>query len=260
VGFPRSSPGWGLPGRGPCGRRWPAAAVLNVGAAAGARACERTTVRVRRRRRVHCVERMVDQAPDHAGARRAGQPQQNGRHERTHRTLKLETPVHATLADQQPAFDRFRREFNEVRPHEALGQVPPARFYEPSRRPYPSRSWSPSIRTSISSAGSALAPSSAGTINASKSGCAWLVNRWVCGRSATRLGKSSTARTGLASLTTATQARSSGGERPARADTPSRDYDGPGPRDHVTRTVLPELLDRNADTQTTSPELPDGGY
>ena len=40
---------------------------------------------------------------------------------------------------QQRAFDRFRREYNEVRPHEALGQKPPASFYSPSPRNYPSR-------------------------------------------------------------------------------------------------------------------------
>jgi len=68
-----------------------------------------------------------------------GQPQQNGRHERFHRTLKFETldePA-VTLAAQQRVFDRFRHEYNDERPHEALGQVPPARHYEPSWRPYP---------------------------------------------------------------------------------------------------------------------------
>ncbi len=68
-----------------------------------------------------------------------GQPQQNGRQERFHRTLKFETldEAAATLAAQQRVFDRFRHEYNDERPHEALGQVPPARCYEPSWRPYP---------------------------------------------------------------------------------------------------------------------------
>ena len=68
-----------------------------------------------------------------------GQPQQNGRHERLHRTLKADaiTPPARTLADQQRAFDRFRRLYNEERPHEALGQRPPADSYAPSRRAYP---------------------------------------------------------------------------------------------------------------------------
>ena len=67
-----------------------------------------------------------------------GKPQQNGRHERMHRTLKQETasPPKETFRAQQRAFDLFRRRYNEERPHEALGQVPPATRYEPSARPY----------------------------------------------------------------------------------------------------------------------------
>jgi putative transposase len=70
-----------------------------------------------------------------------GEPQQNGRHERMHGTLKAETsrPPAATLAEQQARFDRFRNDFNDNRPHEALGQVPPTRRYHPSRRPYPAK-------------------------------------------------------------------------------------------------------------------------
>ena len=67
-----------------------------------------------------------------------GKPQQNGRHERMHRTMKQEamTPPAATAAAQQDALDRFRQGYNQDRPHEALGQVPPARLYQPSpRRP-----------------------------------------------------------------------------------------------------------------------------
>lgn len=70
-----------------------------------------------------------------------GCPQQNGRHERMHGTLKKETssPPAADLAEQQARFDAFRQDFNDNRPHEALGQVPPTRRYRPSPRPYPSR-------------------------------------------------------------------------------------------------------------------------
>lgn len=70
-----------------------------------------------------------------------GRPDQNGRHERLHRTLRHETacPAAATLAGQQRRFDRFRFEYNFVRPHEALGQRPPAAVYAPSPRPYPER-------------------------------------------------------------------------------------------------------------------------
>jgi Integrase core domain len=66
-----------------------------------------------------------------------GKPQQNGRHERRHLTLKLETEVQASLAAQQREFDLWRREFNEERPHEALGQKPPAPVYQTSSRRYP---------------------------------------------------------------------------------------------------------------------------
>jgi hypothetical protein len=70
-----------------------------------------------------------------------GRPEQNGRHERMHRTLKRETarPPERTLRAQQRAFDRFRREYNEERPHEGLGMATPASLYEPSPRPFPSR-------------------------------------------------------------------------------------------------------------------------
>lgn len=67
-----------------------------------------------------------------------GKPQQNGRHERMHGTLKPEAcqPPAATAADQQARFDAFRREFNQERPHEALGQRPPAKVYHSSSRPF----------------------------------------------------------------------------------------------------------------------------
>jgi transposase InsO family protein len=70
-----------------------------------------------------------------------GHPEQNGRHERFHLTLQEETttPPAATAAAQQQRFDRMRREFNRERPHEALGQQPPARHYVASPRPYPTR-------------------------------------------------------------------------------------------------------------------------
>jgi transposase InsO family protein len=70
-----------------------------------------------------------------------GAPQQNGRHERMHATLKAETsrPPAAAAAEQQARFDRFRNDFNDNRPHEALGQVSPTSRYRPSLRPYPSK-------------------------------------------------------------------------------------------------------------------------
>jgi putative transposase len=70
-----------------------------------------------------------------------GAPQQNGRHERMHATLKAETsrPPAATAAEQQVRFDRFRNDFNDNRPHEALGQVPPTSRYRRSPRAYPNK-------------------------------------------------------------------------------------------------------------------------
>jgi transposase InsO family protein len=71
----------------------------------------------------------------------AGKPQQNGRHERVHRTLNQETarPPAASLPAQQQRFDAFRTVYNTERPHEALGQQTPTSLYEPSLRPYPDR-------------------------------------------------------------------------------------------------------------------------
>jgi transposase InsO family protein len=70
-----------------------------------------------------------------------GHPEENGRHERMHQTLKAETarPPQATLRAQQRAFDRFRHEYNDERPHEALAQQPPRAVYTASPRPYPAR-------------------------------------------------------------------------------------------------------------------------
>jgi transposase InsO family protein len=66
-------------------------------------------------------------------------PQQNGAHERMHRTLKAETtrPPAATRSGQQRRFRAFQRRYNRERPHEALQQQPPARLYMPSLRPVP---------------------------------------------------------------------------------------------------------------------------
>lgn len=70
-----------------------------------------------------------------------GQPQENGRHERMHRTLKAETtrPPGWDLGDQQGRFDGFRGEFNTERPHEALGQRTPGSLYLPAERRLPRR-------------------------------------------------------------------------------------------------------------------------
>jgi transposase InsO family protein len=66
-------------------------------------------------------------------------PSQNGRHERMHKTLKAEAtrPPSGHLAAQQVRFNRFRQEYNEERPHEALDQETPGSLYDRSGRQYP---------------------------------------------------------------------------------------------------------------------------
>lgn len=80
-----------------------------------------------------------------------GHPEQNGRLERLHRTLKAETasPPAATRRAQQQAFNRFRREYNQERPHEALGQRTPASCYSLSPRAYPARVPEPEYDSSM---------------------------------------------------------------------------------------------------------------
>jgi putative transposase len=70
-----------------------------------------------------------------------GQPQQNGAHERMHKTLKADAirPPRATLGAQQRAFNHFRQDYNEERPHQHLRGRPPATFYRPSPRAYDAR-------------------------------------------------------------------------------------------------------------------------
>ncbi len=70
-----------------------------------------------------------------------GKPQQNGRHERMHRTLKAEAtrPSAQTFRGQQRKFNRFIEEFNHERPHEALDMLTPASQYQASSRPMPKR-------------------------------------------------------------------------------------------------------------------------
>jgi transposase InsO family protein len=74
-----------------------------------------------------------------------GHPEQNGRHERMHLTLKQDTtrPPGANLLQQQERFDEFRSLFNEQRPHEALQMNCPAEFYRPSQTRYPAELTSP---------------------------------------------------------------------------------------------------------------------
>ncbi len=74
-----------------------------------------------------------------------GRPQQNGRLERYHRTVKAACcqPPERTIAEQQRAFDEHRAEYNEVRPHASLGQQTPASVHESAARPFPRRAHEP---------------------------------------------------------------------------------------------------------------------
>jgi transposase InsO family protein len=68
-----------------------------------------------------------------------GHPEQNGRHERMHRSLKEATakPPRKNLEEQQKAFGEFAQEYNDERPHEAVNMKTPASRYRQSLRPYP---------------------------------------------------------------------------------------------------------------------------
>jgi transposase InsO family protein len=70
-----------------------------------------------------------------------GHPEQNGSHERMHRTLKAQTarPPAADRRAQQQRFDVFREEYNEERPHEGVGNQTPSQLYQRSLRAYPGR-------------------------------------------------------------------------------------------------------------------------
>ena len=72
-----------------------------------------------------------------------GKPQENGRLERFHLTLKQQTasPPQASIHKQQRLFDHFRKEYNDERPHEALGQEVPKDFYQPSEKRLPEPWW-----------------------------------------------------------------------------------------------------------------------
>jgi transposase InsO family protein len=70
-----------------------------------------------------------------------GHPEQNGQHERMHRTVKAETtrPAGQHSLEQQERFDAFREEYNNERPHEALDGKAPAKVYTKSPRPFPEK-------------------------------------------------------------------------------------------------------------------------
>lgn len=82
---------------------------------------------------------------------RVGKPQENGRHERMHRTPKDETtkPPCSNMNSQQARFDSFKEEYNDIRPHESIGQCPPASVYAQSPRRYLEKIFSPEYDESV---------------------------------------------------------------------------------------------------------------
>jgi len=82
---------------------------------------------------------------------RPGHPEENGRHERMHRTLKdaVASPPKSTFKAQQRAFEWFVGDYNEIRPHEALGQNTPASVYYDSQRTYPDRIEQPDYQNDV---------------------------------------------------------------------------------------------------------------
>src|SRR5262249_43400884 len=78
-----------------------------------------------------------------------GHPEQNGRHERFHRTLKAQEAVGAAGAAQQAPYDAYQPNCTTDGRHEALGQRPPASVYVPASRSYPATlpamSWGPAV-------------------------------------------------------------------------------------------------------------------
>jgi putative transposase len=79
-----------------------------------------------------------------------GKPQQNGRLERFHFTLlEAMKPASANRSVQASRFEAFRHDYNHERPHQALGQIPPAAFYQPSPRTMPRRLEPPSYPSAM---------------------------------------------------------------------------------------------------------------
>ena len=135
--------------------------------------------------------------------------QQNGSHERMHKTLKREAlrPPRAHVVAQQRAFNAFRRRYNEERPHDALSGRPPAVLYRPSARPYtgtlPPIDYPGHfiVKRVTDTPGRS---SSAGSANSSSSPRRSSSIPWASRRSMTGSGRSTSARCGSGTSTNAT--------------------------------------------------------
>ena len=132
-----------------------------------------------------------------------GKPQQNGRHERMHRTLKDETtrPAANTFQGQQRKFNVFVEEFNDERPHEALDMQTPASQYTSSSRPMPSLIVPFGIPIISKCATSALTAAFVGTIVGSTFHRPVVVNTSVSKRSIISCGMFTTVRSSLVAFT-----------------------------------------------------------
>ena len=110
-----------------------------------------------------------------------GHPEQNGRHERMHLTLKQHStrPVRASLRAQQHAFDRFLGEYNHERPHQALGHRTPEEIYRPSARLYPERLPEVEYPAGLPSGAYARTVRSSGRDVWSMPARSWRVSPWV---------------------------------------------------------------------------------
>jgi putative transposase len=117
-------------------------------------------------------------------------PEQNGRHERMHRTLKRATarPPAPTPRSQQRRFDVFREEYNTVRPHEALADETPASIYGSSPRSIPAPCRRSSTQCTSKSASSAPMVAFAGRKRGSMSATSWRANTSASKRSTTASG------------------------------------------------------------------------
>ena len=116
--------------------------------------CDNGRRSARGARRTDAAFGVVAQARRRPHFIRPASPQENGRHERMHRTLKKQTFSRRPPTPGAAArFDEFRRHYNEERPHEALRQRPPAELYAPSPRPCRNASKTPGTTPTIRSAG-----------------------------------------------------------------------------------------------------------
>ena len=134
-----------------------------------------------------------------------GKPQENGRHERMHLTLLQDTaaPPAASLRAQQKRFRKFQADYNEERPHAALGGATPADRYAPSPRRWDGVLRTPETVADETRAGEEQRPDQAGTARSSTSARRWAASPSGSPRPTTAAGRCATARSCSASSTIA---------------------------------------------------------